>query len=66
MVQSLCAKLGSLRKLLKEAVVKSQIGNIWIPDVLEGLYGSKEAEGRDPAEGGGGLQGGCLAKTMFI
>ena len=64
-VQSLCAKLGSLRKLLKEAVVKSQIGNIWIPDVLEGLYGSKEGEGRDPAEGGG-LQGGCLAKTMFI
>ena len=31
--------------------------NCWIPDVLEGLYGSKEGEGRDPAEVGGAAGG---------
>ena len=57
LVQGLCSKLGSLRKTLKEMVVKSQIGNVWIPDMIEGLFGTREGEGRDPAEAGGAAGG---------
>ena len=38
------AKIGSLRKILKEGLVKSTLDRIWVPDIMGGLLGNSKIE----------------------
>ena len=55
---SLCKKVGGLRRILKEQVVKSGIEKVWIPDIMGGLFGEGEGSGlngKDGLKGAGSL-----------
>jgi len=55
---SLCKKVGGLRRILKEQVVKSGIEKVWIPDIMGGLFGDGEGSGlngKDLIKGAGGI-----------
>jgi len=55
---SLCKKVGGLRRILKEQVVKSGIEKVWIPDIMGGLLGDGEGSGlngKDLIKGAGGI-----------
>jgi len=54
----LCKKVGGLRKILKEMVVKSGVERVWIPDIMGGLFGEGEGKGlngKDVLSGASGI-----------